>query len=67
VTTPAFLVLWGLASLRDLLDFAKLERRRPARQGGARSASATMMKTVRRKRDDGDGDQERAGVGLFEE
>jgi segregation and condensation protein B len=75
VTTPAFLALWGLASLRDLPDLARLE-------DAGLLGKAPLPEELRDALgltgddddgaaidadDDGEGDQEYAGVGLFEE
>jgi segregation and condensation protein B len=66
VTTPAFLALWGLASLRDLPDLARLEEAGllgkaplPEELRGALG--------IRDDDEDGEGDEEYAAVGLFEE
>jgi segregation and condensation protein B len=75
VTTPAFLALWGLPSLRDLPDLARLE-------AAGLLGKAPLPEELRDAlgltgddgddaaidaNDDGEGDQEYAGVGSFEE
>ena len=73
VTTPAFLTLWGLASLRDLPDLARLEDagllgKAPLPEElrgalGLRDEDGAAIEAD----EDGEGDDEYAGVGLFEE
>jgi segregation and condensation protein B len=71
VTTPAFLGLWGLASLRDLPDLARLE-------DAGLLGKAPLPEELRDDDEgddgaaidadeDGEGDEEYAGVGLVEE
>jgi segregation and condensation protein B len=74
VTTPAFLGLWGLASLRDLPDLARLE---DAGLLGKAPLPEELRDALGIRDDDEDddgaeiedseGDQEYAGVELFEE
>jgi segregation and condensation protein B len=75
VTTPAFLGLWGLASLRDLPDLARLE---DAGLLGKAPLPEELRDALGIRDDDEDGgesaadedsegDQEYAGVGLVEE
>jgi segregation and condensation protein B len=74
VTTPAFLGLWGLASLRDLPDLARLE---DAGLLGKAPLPEELRDALGIRDDDEDddgaeiedseGDQEYAGVGLSEE
>jgi segregation and condensation protein B len=74
VTTPAFLALWGLASLRDLPDLARLE---DAGLLGKAPLPEELRDALGIRDDDEDddgaeiedseGDQEYAGVGLSEE
>ncbi len=74
VTTPAFLALWGLPSLRDLPDLAKLE---DAGLLGKAPLPEELRDALGLTGDDDDGpaidaddageDQEYAGVELFEE
>jgi segregation and condensation protein B len=75
VTTPAFLTLWGLASLRDLPDLARLE---DAGLLGTAPLPEELRDALGIRDDDEDGgesaadedsegDQEYAGVELFEE
>ena len=77
VTTPAFLTLWGLASLRDLPDLARLEDAgllgkapQPEELRGAlgiRDDDDDEDVAEIDADEDGEGDEEYAGVGLFEE
>ena len=76
VTTPAFLGMWGLASLRDLPDLARLE---DAGLLGKAPLPEELRGALGIRDDDdedgaaiaadedGEGDEEYAGVGLFEE
>jgi segregation and condensation protein B len=77
VTTPAFLTLWGLASLRDLPDLARLE---DAGLLGKAPLPEELRGALGISDDDddddgaeidadegGEGDEEYADVGLFEE
>ena len=75
MTTPAFLTLWGLASLRDLPDLARLEDAGllgkaplPEELRGALGLRDEDEDGAAIEADeDGEGDDEYAGVGLFEE
>jgi segregation and condensation protein B len=77
VTTPAFLTLWGLASLRDLPDLARLEDagllgKAPLPEElrgalGIRDDDDDEDVAEIDADEDGEGDEEYAGVGLFEE
>jgi segregation and condensation protein B len=77
VTTPAFLGLWGLPSLRDLPDLAKLEDagllgKAPLPEElrgalGIRDDDEDNDGAAIAANEDGEGDEEYAGVGLFEE
>jgi segregation and condensation protein B len=77
VTTPAFLTLWGLASLRDLPDLARLEDagllgKAPLPEDlrgalGIRDDDEDEDGAAIKADEDGEGDDEYAGVGLFEE
>jgi segregation and condensation protein B len=75
VTTPAFLTLWGLPSLRDLPDLARLEDagllgRRPLPdelRGALGLKDDDEDGAAIDADDDGEGDQEYAGVELVEE
>src|SRR5580704_6258882 len=75
VTTPAFLGLWGLASLRDLPDLAKLEDagllgRAPLPEelrGALGIRDDDEDGAAIAADDDGEGEEEYAGFGLFEE
>jgi len=77
VTTPAFLTLWGLASLRDLPDLARLEDagllgKAPLPEElrgalGLRDDDEDEDGAAIEADEDGEGDDEHAGVGLFEE
>jgi segregation and condensation protein B len=75
VTTAAFLTLWGLASLRDLPDLARLEEAGllgkaplPEELRGALGIRDDDEDGAEIEADeDGEGDEEYAGVGLFEE
>jgi segregation and condensation protein B len=77
VTTPAFLALWGLASLRDLPDLDRLEE---AGLLGKAPLPEELRGALGIRDDDedndgaaitadevGEGDEEYAGVGLFDE
>jgi chromosome segregation and condensation protein ScpB len=73
VTTPAFLALWGLASLRDLPDLDRLEEAGllgkaplPEELRGALGISDDDENPTVDADEDGEGGQEYAGVGLFE-
>jgi segregation and condensation protein B len=75
VTTPAFLALWGLASLRDLPDLDRLEEagllgKAPLPEElrdalGIRDDDEDRAESA--ADEDSEGDQEYAGVGLVEE
>jgi segregation and condensation protein B len=77
VTTPAFLGLWGLASLRDLPDLARLEDagllgKAPLPEElrgalGIRRDDEDEDRAEIEADEDGEGDEEYAGVGLVEE
>jgi segregation and condensation protein B len=78
VTTPAFLTLWGLASLRDLPDLDRLEDAgllgKPPLPEELRGALGIKDDdeddedgATTAADEDGEGDEEYAGVGLFEE
>jgi segregation and condensation protein B len=75
VTTPAFLALWGLASLRDLPDLDRLEEAGllgkaplPEDLRGALGIKDDDEDRAENEADDqGDGDQEHAGVRVAEE
>jgi segregation and condensation protein B len=74
VTTPAFLTLWGLASLRDLPDLARLEDAGllgkaplPEELRDALGIRADDEDGAIDADEDGEGDEEYAGVGLVEE
>ena len=74
VTTPAFLALWGLASLRDLPDLDRLEEAGllgkaplPEELRGALGIRDDDEGPTIDADEDGEGDEEYAGVGLFEE
>jgi segregation and condensation protein B len=77
VTTPAFLALWGLASLRDLPDLARLEDagllgKAPLPEElrdalGIRDDHEDEDRAEIDADEDGETDEEYAGVGLFEE
>ena len=74
VTTPAFLALWGLASLRDLPDLDRLEEAGllgkpplPEELRGALGIRDDDEDPAIEADEDGEGDEEYAGVGLFEE
>jgi segregation and condensation protein B len=77
VTTPAFLALWGLASLRDLPDLARLEDagllgKAPLPEElrdalGIRADDDDDDRSESAADEDSEGDQEYAGVGLVEE
>jgi segregation and condensation protein B len=77
VTTPALLGLWGLASLRDLPDLARLEDagllgKAPLPEDlrgalGIRDDDEDEDGAAIKADEDGEGDDEYAGVGLFEE
>jgi segregation and condensation protein B len=74
VTTPAFLTLWGLQSLRDLPDLDRLEEAgllgkapRPDELRGALGSTDDDEDPTIDADEDGEDDEEYAGVGLFEE
>jgi len=74
VTTPAFLELWGLASLRDLPDLDRLEEAGllgtaplPEELRGALGIRDDDEDPTIEADEDGEGDEEYSGVGLFEE
>jgi segregation and condensation protein B len=74
VTTPAFLTLWGLASLRDLPDLDQLEEAGllgkpplPEELRGALGIRDDDEDPTIEADEDGEGEEEYAGVGLFEE
>jgi segregation and condensation protein B len=73
VTTPAFLALWGLASLRDLPDLDRLEEAGllgkpplPEELRGALGIRDDDEDPTIEADEDGEGDEEYAGVELFE-
>jgi segregation and condensation protein B len=66
VTTPAFLTLWGLGSLRDLPDLDRLEEAgligtAPLPEDDDEDGAEIEAE------EDGEGDEEYAGVELVEE
>jgi segregation and condensation protein B len=75
VTTPAFLGLWGLASLRDLPDLARLEEAGllgkaplPEELRGALGIRGDDEDGAEIDADkDGETDEEYAGIGVVEE
>jgi segregation and condensation protein B len=74
VTTPTFLGLWGLQSLRDLPDLDRLEEAGllgkpplPEELRGALGIRDDDEDPTIAADEDGEGDEEYAGVGLFEE
>jgi hypothetical protein len=72
VTTQAFLELWGLASLRDLPDLARLVGKAPLPEElrgalGIRRDDEDEDRAEIDADEDREGGEEYVGVGLFEE